>query len=375
MNSTRKHASVGLRPASAALLCGTVPVATAQTTTTTTTTSPFGGTVTYGAVCVGAVSLRARVCPGSISAGFGFNPPPCDFSDNFYTENGIDVGHLDLAAPGASASSGSSARRRAPRPRRTGGRHNCTVDSPNTRTNVRSWRPPAAMSMTAPSRDGLHFHHRVPAENQKFFTRRRRRPPDPDGGHRQPLRAYAALKQRLSNGTFALRPAAPWGRARALLSGDERRYAEPQAGLEIREQPQFHRRQQWQRSSRQGQRAVSIARSAISATTCSASDRHLFLVHGGSGNPGPVCGPYWLRRRNRTGEPGWTPIIRRGELNNQLERTDAALKATRTSAAKMEEQSGSLPVPARSSNGAIASSVPGFGSKANGSRSTSGFFF
>src|SRR5712671_772438 len=104
MNSTRKHAS-GLvyALASAALLCGTVPIATAQTTTTTTTTttitttSPFGGTVPTVPSASEPVTSSSTGLPGSDLSGFGFNPPPCDFSDNFYTENGISVSHLDTA--------------------------------------------------------------------------------------------------------------------------------------------------------------------------------------------------------------------------------------------------------------------------------------
>lgn len=46
-------------------------------------------------------NIAAQTAPTN---GFGFfpsfNPPPCDFSDNFYTQNGFSVPNLDLAAAG-----------------------------------------------------------------------------------------------------------------------------------------------------------------------------------------------------------------------------------------------------------------------------------
>jgi hypothetical protein len=47
-------------------------------------------------LAVGALAL-----PGNLLADFPrFNPPPCDFSDNFYTANGFDVPSLDTMAAG-----------------------------------------------------------------------------------------------------------------------------------------------------------------------------------------------------------------------------------------------------------------------------------
>ncbi len=48
-------------------------------------------------------ALLALMLPGALFAQTSFpvfNPPPCDFSDNFYTTNGFDVTNLDTAAAG-----------------------------------------------------------------------------------------------------------------------------------------------------------------------------------------------------------------------------------------------------------------------------------
>ena len=44
-------------------------------------------------------ALSAQTATSSPSGFPTFNPPPCDFSDNFYAQNGFDVGNLDT--PGA----------------------------------------------------------------------------------------------------------------------------------------------------------------------------------------------------------------------------------------------------------------------------------
>ena len=50
----------------------------------------------FGGVFLLAGQLSAQT-PTSFPTSFPrFNPPPCDFSDNFYTENGFAVNNLNL---------------------------------------------------------------------------------------------------------------------------------------------------------------------------------------------------------------------------------------------------------------------------------------
>src|SRR5260370_4700448 len=49
-----------------------------------------------------ALASSLIILPSELSAQTFpvFNPPPCDFSDNFYTTNGFDVSQLNTAAAG-----------------------------------------------------------------------------------------------------------------------------------------------------------------------------------------------------------------------------------------------------------------------------------
>ena len=325
MNSTRKHAS-GLvyALASAALLCGTVPIATAQTTTTTTTTSPFGGTNPTVPSASEPVTSSSTGLPGSDLSGFGFNPPPCDFGDNFYTENGIDVGHLDLAAAGRFG----LFRQFGP-PARTSTQanwvvdNNCTADSPNTRTNVR---------ILATTGGYVDDGTKSPTDfisiiafllNQKFFTG------VADARQTQMVdivshfEAYAAVKQRLSNGTFALTPCGTMGTGKKPCF-DVTSVATPRL------------RQDWRFASNRNSIDGSNGNDPLGKVSGAVSNSPFgyfcddllgmwivtyFWFTVDPANPGPVCGPILasLAQTNGVSLDG-TPIIKTAdELNNQLE--------------------------------------------------------
>jgi hypothetical protein len=54
----------------------------------------------FGGVFLSAGQVSAQTTTSSTSSFPRFNPPPCDFSDNFYTENGFSVLNLDTAGAG-----------------------------------------------------------------------------------------------------------------------------------------------------------------------------------------------------------------------------------------------------------------------------------
>ena len=275
--------------------------------------------------------LAAQSTTPLSSPATNFNPPPCDFNDNFYTANGIDVTRLD---------SNSAQRfglfRQTGAPAFSPGQVNwvtdtsCSQRDPD-RTNVRilattggyiddgTGSPTDFISIIAFLTDQTFFN----AANQSGGTGNAR------GIAMQDIvsnfEAYAALKQRSPKGQFALTPCGTMGTG-----------GNPCFPVTSVATPQL--RQDWRFASN---------RNAIDG-----SDNNLVNGSGSSGvivnnspfgyfcddllgiwivtyfwytvdpaNPGPVCGPILsaLARKNGRSLDG-TPIIKTAdELNNDLE--------------------------------------------------------
>jgi hypothetical protein len=260
-----------------------------------------------------------------------FNPPPCDFNDNFYTANGIDVTQLD-SAPGQRF----GLFRKTGPPAFLNGQVNWKTDTTcsqrdPTRTNVRilattggyvddgTGAPTDFISIIAFLTNQNFFN----AANQSGGTGNARGIAMEDIVSN--FEAYAALKQRLPSGKFALTPCGTMGTG-----------ATPCFPVTSVATPQL--RQDWRFASN---------RNAIDG-----SDGNVVNGSGSSGaivknspfgyfcddllgmwiityfwftvdpaNPGPVCGPILgsLDAKNGVSLDG-TPIIKTAdELNNQLE--------------------------------------------------------
>jgi hypothetical protein len=92
-----------------------------------------------GSMFLLAGQLFAQATPTSFPGGFPrFNPPPCDFSDSFYTANGFDVNQLSSSGAGRFG----NFRRTGPpafQPNQVNwvNDNNCTAEDPNRTRNVR----------------------------------------------------------------------------------------------------------------------------------------------------------------------------------------------------------------------------------------------
>lgn len=180
MKITRKYPLLSL--SAGALLLMACSGAFAQTTTTTTTTSIVNH----------------------------YNHPPCDFNDNFYTANGINVTQLDSTAGqrfGIFRQFG---------PPASGTQANWVVDStcstnnPDT-TNIRILATTAGYPDDGTAASNEFISIIAFLTNQNFFTgvanARNIQMVDIISN----FEAYAALKQRLSDGTFAKTPCGTMG--------------------------------------------------------------------------------------------------------------------------------------------------------------------
>jgi hypothetical protein len=139
-----------------------------------------------------------------------FNHPPCDFSDAFYTANGINVTQLDTAAGqrfGIFRQFG---------PPATGAQKNwvtdttCNQNDPD-KTNVRILATTAGYTDDGTTNANQFISIIAFLTNQNFFTgvanARNIQMVDIISN----FEAYAALKQRLPDGTFALTPCGTMG--------------------------------------------------------------------------------------------------------------------------------------------------------------------
>src|SRR5262244_1089110 len=137
-----------------------------------------------------------------------FNPPPFDFNNAFYTANGIDVGNLDTAAAGRFG----LFRKTGPPAR--DGQVNWVIDNSNTdpdHNNVRILATTAGYIDDGTGAPTDFISLIAFLTNQNFFTgvanKRNIQMVDIVSN----FEAYAALKQRLPDGTFALTPCGTMG--------------------------------------------------------------------------------------------------------------------------------------------------------------------
>ncbi len=229
----------------------------------------------------GAPSARPQTSPV-------VNPPPCDFNDNFYNGNGINVSNLNLQVAGRFGTF-----------RQTGP----PASSFNGGTN--NWVPDSTCGVNDPTRRNF----RILATT---------------GGYGN-FEAYAALKQRLPNGTFALTPCGTMGTG-----------ATPCFPVTSVATPNL--RQDWRfstnRNAIDGSDANRVSGTGSGATIVNNSPFGYFCddllgmwiityfwFTVDPANPGTTCGPILaaLDQKNGVNLDG-TPIIKTAdELNNQLE--------------------------------------------------------
>jgi len=176
----------------------------------------------YTVFFLSALALLLMVCPGAfaqttttststtIPESQNFNHPPCDFNDAFYTANGINVTHLNSTAGqrfGIFRQFG---------PPASGSQANWVSDptcSPNdpTRKNIRILATTGGYVDDGTGAPNEFISIIAFLTNQNFFTgvanKRNIQMVDIVSN----FEAYAALKQRLPDGTFALTPCGTMG--------------------------------------------------------------------------------------------------------------------------------------------------------------------
>jgi hypothetical protein len=248
-----------------------------------------------------------------------FNHPPCDFTDAFYTANGINVAQLNT--PGA----GRFGFFRRFGPPASGSQVNwvndptCNTDDP-TRKNVRILATTGGYvdDGTGAPTDFISIIAFVLSQN--FFTgvaNARNIQMVDIVSH---FEAYAAPKQRLADGKFALTPCGTMGTG-----------AKPCFPVTSVATPTL--RQDWRFATNRNAIDGSDGNAPLATPPSNSPFGYFcddmlgmwivtyFWFTVNPENPGPVCGPIFanLRRKNGTSLDG-TPIIKTAdELNNQLE--------------------------------------------------------
>ncbi|HEX9490427.1 MAG TPA: hypothetical protein VF930_09085 [Stellaceae bacterium] len=250
-----------------------------------------------------------------------FNPPPCDFTDNFYTENGISVTKQTLD----SAAAARFGFFRLTGPPATGSQVNwvndstCSTKDP-TRTNVRILATTGGYvdDGTGSPTDFISIIAFV--TNQKFFTgvanARNIQMVDVVSN----FEAYAALKQRLPDGTFAKTPCGSMGTG-----------ATPCFPVTSVATPQL--RQDWRFATNRNALDGSDGNNPLGTPPHNSPFGYFcddllgmwiityFWYTVDPANPGPVCGPILSKLAQSNGlSLDGTPIVKTAnELNNQLE--------------------------------------------------------
>jgi hypothetical protein len=306
MNSTSKHASrLACVFASLVALFGATASATAQMNTA-------GQTVVTGSGN-----------PGSDLSGFSFNPPPCDFTDTFYTNNGLSVAQLDTAGAqrfGNFRQFGPPARER--NQANWVNDSNCSPNDP-TRRDVRILATTGGYIDDGTGAPTDFISILAFMLDQTFFTgvanARQIQMVDIVSN----FEAYAALKQRLPDGTFALTPCGTMGTG-----------ATPCFPVTSVATPAL--RQDWRFASNRNAIDGSDNNDPLGTLTGAVVNSPFgyfcddllgmwivtyFWYTVDPRNPGPVCGPVLaaLAKKNGLSLDG-TPIIKTAdELNNQLE--------------------------------------------------------
>ena len=141
------------------------------------------------------------------------NPPPCDFSDNFYNGNGINVSNLNLAVAGRF---GTFRQTGPPASSFNGGTNNwvpdstCSVNDP-TRRNFRILATTGGYVDDGTGSPTDFISILAFLTNQNDFTSVANKRNIQMVDIVSNFEAYAALKQRLPGGTFALTPCGTMG--------------------------------------------------------------------------------------------------------------------------------------------------------------------
>lgn len=295
MKTTRQQQPLLCLLALAGLLLMPSLSASAQTTSSTSTTS------------------------STITLNGSFNPPPCDFNDDFYTENGISVTQLDTAA---AARFGFF---RLTGPPATGTQVNwvndstCSTNDP-TRKNVRILATTGGYvdDGTGSPTDFISLIAFV--TNQNFFTGVANARSIQMLDIVSNFEAYAANKQRLPDGTFALTPCGSMGTG-----------ATPCFPVTSVATPAL--RQDWRFATNRNALDGSDNNDPLGNPPHDSPFGYFcddllgmwiityFWYTVDPANPGPVCGPILsaLAKKNGLSLDG-TPIIKTAnELNNDLE--------------------------------------------------------
>lgn len=141
-------------------------------------------------------------------AGVQVNPPPFDFNDNFYTENGIDVSELDTAGAGRFGLF------RLTGPPARGNQVNWVVDNSNTdpdRNNIRILATTGGYVDDGTGSPTDFINIMAFLLNQNFFTGVANKRAIQLQDIVSNFEAYAALRQILPNGKFAGTPCGTMG--------------------------------------------------------------------------------------------------------------------------------------------------------------------
>lgn len=252
-----------------------------------------------------------------------FNPPPCDFADDFYTANGLSVAKLDMPA---AARFGLF---RLHGPPATGGQANwvvdnsCTTNTPGTRNNVRILATTAGYTDDGTGSPTDFISLIAFLTNQNFFTGVANARDIQMMDIVSHFEAYAALKQILPNGQFALTPCGSMGTG-----------AKPCFPVTSVATPAL--RQDWRFASNRNAIDGSDGNDPNGNITGTVSDSPFgyfcddlpgiwiityFWYTVDPHNPGRVCGPILAKLAAKNGlSLDGTPIIKTAdELNNQLE--------------------------------------------------------
>ena len=236
-----------------------------------------------------------------------FNHPPCDFSDAFYTANGISVTQLDLAPAqrfGLFRQFG---------PPATGAQKNwvndptCSQDDPE-KTNVRILATTAGYTDDGTTNANQFISIIAFLTTPNVFTgvanKRNIQMVDIIGN----FEAYAALKQRLPDGTFATTPCGTMGTG-----------AKPCFPVTSVATPAL--RQDWRFATNRSPIDLSSPFGYFCDDLLGAWIVTYFWFTVDPANPGPVCGPILksLAQKHGLSLDGTPIVITADELNNQLE--------------------------------------------------------
>ena len=270
-------------------------------------------------VLLWAASTLATQGASGWQADDRFNPPPCDFNDNFYTANGISVAQLNQSVAGRFGTFRLTGPPAGPNQVNWVNDRTCTSNDP-TRRNVRILATTGGYVDDGTGSPTDFISILAFLTNQNVFT-----------GVANPrniqmvdvvsnFEAYAALKQRLPDGTFALTPCGTMGTG-----------ATPCFPVTSVATPQL--RQDWRFATNRSAIDGSDNNNPLGNPPSNSPFGYFcddllgmwiityFWYTVDPANPGPTCGPILqaLGKKNGLSLDG-TPIIKTAdELNNQLE--------------------------------------------------------